>query len=94
MTPNPQTETLEDVAEQITNIPFNNPWTANQLKSAILSALHNERERALRIIDERVQQCEAHVALNDQQDREHGYGCWRDIANALRHAAAAIREGK
>lgn len=99
----PAAETLEWIAESIARrgLPFsafiNSVEYTNALyfiKKEVLSALRNERERCAKKLDERVQQCDAHVKLNDQQGREYGYGCWRDIANALRHAATAIREGK
>lgn len=93
-----QGETLEEIVDQLIRVhtDYKGLWFSKPaiVRNHILSALRNERERAAKSLDERVRQCDEHVTLNDQQGREYGYGCWRDIANALRHAARAIREGR
>lgn len=96
MTTVTNTETLGEIAQRILAPTIGKvaPAVYRELVSETVEALRNERERAAKSLDERVRQCDEHITLNDQQGREFGYGCWRDIANALRHAAVAIREGR
>jgi|ERR1051326_6282 hypothetical protein len=64
-----------------------------QMIADVDKALRDERERCAKVVDEKINACDRTIKLNDEQGRDWGYGCWRDISNALRTTAAAIRNG-
>lgn len=73
------------------------PCLIRQLRAALrqreIEAQKQERERAMRIVNERIAACDRRIALNDGKGRDWNFDCWRDMSNTLRTTLGAIGTG-